>query len=139
MTTARRRGLSGRALVLCVVGLVLVLMLAAPVQRYLAHRASIASAQKLQRDTQAQVDDLQKQSEQWKDPAYVEQQARTRLQYVMPGDTVYQVVPQSAGGSSPAPASGSGSVKSSADAGTLPGDSWNQRLWTSVQAADAAP
>jgi cell division protein FtsB len=130
--------LSGRALVLCVVGLVLVLMLAAPVQRYLAHRAAIASAEQLQRTTQQQVDDLQKQSDQWKDPAYVEQQARTRLQYVMPGDTVYQIVPQ--GSKSSAPASGkSASGGSSADASTLPGDSWNQRLWTSVQGADAAP
>ena len=35
-----RRGLTGRALALGVVLLVLVLMLAAPVQRYLAHRES---------------------------------------------------------------------------------------------------
>lgn len=126
-----RRGLTGRALALGVVLLVLVLMLAAPVQRYLAHREAIAAAVKLQDQTQQRVDELTKLSEQWKDPAFVEQQARTRLQYVMPGDTVYQVVPQ--GSTSPSTPT---TPKTTA---SLPGDSWNERLWASVEGADRAP
>lgn len=127
-----RRGLTGRALALGVVLLVLVLMLAAPVQRYIAHRESIAAAQKLQAQTQQRVDQLSKLSEQWKDPAFIEQQARTRLQYVMPGDTVYQVVPEGSDSSSP-------SAPKIPDATTqLPGDSWNERLWATVEAVDGA-
>ncbi|MCU1688380.1 MAG: hypothetical protein JWN20_308 [Jatrophihabitantaceae bacterium] len=113
--------------------LVLVLRLAAPVQRYLAHREAIAAAQKLQSETQQRVDELTKLSEQWKDPAYIEQQARIRLQYVMPGDTVYQVVPGGAASSGPA------STTAPDPTTQLPGDSWNERLWATVEAADATP
>ena len=35
---------------------------------------------------------LQKLKARWNDPAYVEEQARARLQYARPGDTVYVVV-----------------------------------------------
>jgi cell division protein FtsB len=128
-----RRGMTGRALALGVVLLVLVLMLAAPVQRYIAHREAIAAAQKLQNQTQQRVDELTKLSEQWKDPAFIEQQARTRLQYVMPGDTVYQVVPQGSGSSSPS------APKAPDTTPRLPGDSWNERLWATVEGADRAP
>ena len=127
-----RRGLTGRALALGVVLLILVLMLAAPVQRYLAHREAIAAAQQLKQDTQARVDELTKLSEQLKDPAYIEQQARTRLQYVLPGDTVYQVVPEGAEPGDASPAEPQPKVA------LLPGDSWNERLWNSVEAADGA-
>lgn len=128
-----RRGLTGRALALGVVLLVLVLMLAAPVQRYLAHREAIAAARQLEASTQARVDELTKLSELWKDPAYIEQQARTRLQYVLPGDTVYQVVPEGSASSAPTapPAAG--------PAAQLPGDSWMERLWATVDGADSGP
>lgn len=129
------RGLSGRGLIVCVVALVLVLMLAAPVQRYIAHRNAVSDAQQKERDLRKQVDDLTNQSHQWQDPAYIEQQARIRLQYVMPGDTVYQVVPD--GGES----SVSGSTAADQSGGTptsVPGQSWNERLWRSVEAADQA-
>lgn len=132
---AARRGLSGRGLILCVVALVLVLMLAAPVQRYIAHRHAVAQAQQQERDLRAEVDDLTGQSKQWQDPAYVEQQARIRLQYVMPGDTVYQVVPD--GGESAAPGA-PGSDQPAGAPTTAPGQSWNERLWRSVEAADQA-
>jgi cell division protein FtsB len=132
------RGLSGRALVLCVVALILVLMLAAPVQRYLAHRSAVAAAERQQQQATLRVEDLKNQSAQWNDPAYVEQQARLRLQYVMPGDTVYQVVPQGSSGTLD-DGSGSAPKPGTTVATKLPGDSWNQKLWGSVQAVDQAP
>jgi cell division protein FtsB len=133
-----RRGLTGRALVLGVVLLVLVLMLAAPVQRYLANREAIAQAQQQREDTQRRVDELTELSRQWEDPAYIEQQARTRLQYVMPGDIVYQVVPEDADGSGGS-AGSDGSAPPAPQQRTLPGDSWSERLWATVEGADGAP
>jgi cell division protein FtsB len=123
------RRLTGRALVLAAVLVMLVLLLAAPLQRYLAHRTSIAAAEKAQQQLQSDVSDLEKQKQQWQDPAYVEQQARSRLQYVMPGDTVYQVVTP---GSTTDPAKTVPTATSTA----MPGDSWGERLWGSVEQAD---
>ena len=42
--------------------------------------------------TSANSPKLRGQQKLWDDPAYIQQQARTRLQYAMPGDTVYVVV-----------------------------------------------
>ena len=51
----------------------------------------------------------------------------------MPGDTVYQVVPEGSSSSSP-------TSPTVPDATTkLPGDSWNERLWATVEGADSAP
>ena len=70
------------------------------------------------------------QVEQLNDPAYVEQLARARLKFAMPGDTVYIVVAsrrqaQSLGAPVPGQRTATG----------CPGTTWNERLWGSVQAA----
>ncbi|MDR1998644.1 MAG: septum formation initiator family protein [Frankiaceae bacterium] len=133
-----KRGFSGRGLILCVVALILVLLLAAPMQRYLAHRNAVAAARQQEQNMRAEVDDLANQALQWQDPAYIEQQARIRLEYVMPGDTVYHVVgPGAAPVESPA-APSPPADSSAAGATGAAGQSWNERLWRSVEAADRA-
>jgi cell division protein FtsB len=84
--------LTGRALVLGAVVLLLVVLLAAPVNRYLSSRHAISSAAQQLREHRQQLAELNKQRERWGDPGYIQQQARARLQYAMPGDTVYVVV-----------------------------------------------
>ena len=64
-------------------------------------------------------------------PAYIAQQARARLQFAMPGDTVYVVVSPNT-----KPATG---VPARRDSTRVPGDSWNERLWGSIRAADSSP
>jgi cell division protein FtsB len=126
----RRRGFTGRALVLGGVVVLLVVVLAAPLHRYLTARSSLADAQRQDRNSRAALADLQRQQLQWNDPAYVRQQARSRLQYAMPGDTVYVVVtPQSRSSLSTA-------GPRDTDPTELPGQTWNERLWGSVQSAD---
>lgn len=44
------------------------------------------------RESQEQVVELAEQRERWKDPAYVETQARERLLFVYPGDITYLVI-----------------------------------------------
>ena len=129
----RRREFTGRALVLGAVMVLLVVVLAAPLHRFVSSRSALAQAEQQRRQSQSQLAELRQQLNQWNDPAYVEQQARSRLQYAMPGDTVYVVARPG--------------QKSSLSAQTqqqtapvrVPGGTWNQRLWGSVLTADSAP
>ena len=122
--------LTGRALVLGGLVVLLVLLLASPIHRFLASRSAVSStAQQLQQDNK-QLGELKKQKALWSDPGFIQQQARTRLQFAMPGDTVYVVVDR---GQQNDIARTAGSGTASHATG-----SWNTKLWDSVTAADAA-
>jgi cell division protein FtsB len=129
----RRRGITGRALVLGAVLILLVVVLASPVHRYVATRSALSQAEQERRANQAELVQLQKQVTQWNDPAYIAQQARARLQFAMPGDTVYVVVTPNS-----KPATGAPAPRDST-ATRVPGDSWNERLWGSIRTADSSP
>jgi cell division protein FtsB len=120
--------LTGRALVLGGVVVLLVVLLASPIHRYLGSRSGIATTAEQLRKDQHQLGDLKRQKERWSDPGYVQQQARARLQYAMPGDTVYVVVDEG---------QRSDIEKTAGPASTAKrGKEWNTRLWDSVRAAD---
>ncbi len=119
--------LTGRALALGGVVVLLVVLLAAPVNRYLGSRHEINKAAQQLRDHRQQLADLTKQKQRWSDPGYIQQQARTRLQYAMPGDTVYVVVDKG---------QTSDIERTSGSAVTQPaGPGWNTRLMDSLRAA----
>lgn len=119
-------------MVILAMALFLVVVLASPLQTYLNRRASLAASQKQQQRLAQQVDQLQQQSAQWNDPAYIEREARVRLQYVRPGDTLYTVLNPDGTPRSNAKST-SGSAKRSVHDGT-----WNGNLWSSVKSADSA-
>lgn len=86
------RLVSVRAMVLGVVGLVAFTLLFPSLRAYLGQRAELeALALELTAAEQRQAD-LRAELERWEDPAYVEAQARSRLSYVMPGETPYRVI-----------------------------------------------
>ncbi len=123
-----RPALTGRGIALGVLTVLLVVVLASPVHRYLASRSAVNdAAQQLQHDRQ-QLKSLQQQAARDADPGYIERQARQRLQYAMPGDTVYVVV--GAGHRSTLE-----KTRSAAAATAPSGTSWNARLWSSVRNA----
>jgi cell division protein FtsB len=127
-TSGPRRVLTGRAIVLGALVVVLLVLLAAPLSRYFGSRSDVGNAAaQLQRD-RAELARLKAQQQRWSDPGYVEQQARTRLQYAMPGDSVYVVVHKGSK-SKIENSAGNGADTSHAS------DSWNTRLWASVQRA----
>lgn len=123
----RRPVLTGRALVLGGLVILLVVLLASPIHRYLGSRSDVSGAAQRLQDDQQRLSNLTKQKAQWSDPGFIQQQARARLQYAMPGDTVYVVVDK---GQQSEIAKTAGST--SAPAG---GPAWNDRLMESIRAA----
>ena len=127
---ARRGGLTTRAAVLGLVVCALVVSAALPLREYLSQRGQIAAAEARQRAAEARVKALEEKQRLLQDPSYVKQLARTRLHYVLPGETAYVVlspapkpVPSTAPGLTPGTATG-------------PEAPWYSQVWGSVRAAD---
>jgi cell division protein FtsB len=122
-----RRAVTGRALVLGTLVVLLLMLLASPLHRYFDSRSDVAHAAQQLHDDQADLAEMNKLLKRWGDPGYIQQQARVRLQYAMPGDTVYIVT----GANHP-----SDIIASTGKAKSKPVDNtWNKRLWETVQKA----
>ncbi|MDQ6851569.1 MAG: septum formation initiator family protein [Actinomycetota bacterium] len=126
-----RHAVTGRTLVLGAVVVLLVVLLASPLNRFFGSRGDVSTAAQQLRQDRQRLAELQKQEAQWSDPGYIQQQARRRLQYAMPGDTVYAVVDHGQQNQIDASVGGSSTQVSP--------PSWNGKLWDSVRRADAAP
>jgi cell division protein FtsB len=121
----RRKGsITGRALVLAVVLIILAVTLAVPIRSWFAQRAQIAGLEADVASAQAQVDSLTLQKERWADPAFVAAEARRRLHFVLPGEIGYVTL-----GADGQPLDGSG-------LGTTPAPSWYASLYGALQQAD---
>ncbi|BCJ33007.1 hypothetical protein Athai_05100 [Actinocatenispora thailandica] len=127
-TRAPRPGgrFTGRAVVLALVFVALILAYAYPVRTYLGQRAQIAELTDAQAQQRERIAKLRDQRAKWDDPQYVEAQARRRLRMVRPGDKVYAVYgdPQKSGGN------GSDDRRVRSDG------PWYGKVWSSVQGAD---
>jgi cell division protein FtsB len=131
---SRRRvpgGLTGRAAVLGLVVCALALSVGYPLEQYLGQRGEIGRLEQQRRETQERVKALEEQKRRLADPDYVKAQARERLHYVLPGESVYVVIrprqrSQPEVADAPIPTVGEA-------------DSWYGRLWATVRAADGAP
>jgi cell division protein FtsB len=89
----RRRPLvTGRAVLLGGLILLLALTLAGPMRQYLAGQAELEQLAAEGRALDARAAELREQLERQSDPAYAERQARERLAYVLPGDRLVVVV-----------------------------------------------
>ncbi|MCW2599547.1 MAG: septum formation initiator family protein [Frankiales bacterium] len=108
----------------------LVVSAALPFREYLSQRGQIAAARAQQDQQRARVQALQDQLRQLQDPAYVKAQARTRLHFVLPGETPYVVLAPSA---APVPG-GAAALRSATVSG--PEAPWYSQVWGSVKAAD---
>ncbi len=119
-----------RAAILGLVVCALVVSAALPFREYLSQRGQIATAKAKQAQQLARVEALELQLRQLQDPAYVKAQARTRLHFVLPGETAYVVLTPSA---APLPAGRSALQGATA---TGPEAPWYSQIWGSVKAAD---
>jgi len=126
-TTPRRTSLTGRAAILALVVCVLAISLAYPLREYLSQRGDIGDYRAKVAAQEKQVADLTRARERWNDPAYVKAQARERLHFVMPGETVYIVLEPDE-----APAPVSATERSTRPEPKQP---WFGDLWKSVEVA----
>lgn len=106
--------------------LFLAVLLTPTVRGYLSQRSQINQAQ-AQVDAQEQdIADKQAQLKRWSDPKYVEEQAKSRLGFVKPGQTLTVTVDKS------------GRARQSAGTDVIPAkptQPWYDQLWSSVQGA----
>jgi cell division protein FtsB len=113
-----------RAALLAIVVCALALSVAVPLHTYLSQRNDLQAQLQQQTVLRAQAGQLEQRESQLADPAQVEAEARTRLHYVMPGETPYVVqLP----GSVPVVGPSKPGQKAS------PSTSWYQQLWNSIQ------
>ncbi|WP_350224857.1 MULTISPECIES: septum formation initiator family protein [unclassified Arthrobacter] len=103
------------------------IMLTPTVKIFLEKRAEISDLQAQISSRQAEQADLTKQLSRWQDPNYVKQQARDRINMVMPGETDYWVFGGNDAAGTPGGRTGSGS---SANPANLP---WVDALWESIR------
>ena len=122
----RRSTLTARAAILAVAVASVALALALPFKVWVAQRGQIASLQSQTREQEQRVAKLKTDQQRWTDPAYIEQQARLRLHYAMPGEKTYVVLGKPKAHHKAKPAAPSEP--------TLTGP-WYSRLWQSVESA----
>ena len=115
--------LTGRAILLAAVVVLLVVSLAYPLQRYLAQQAAIDRLEADNSAAQQRVEDLRLQVDQLDDPAFIETQAQSRLQYVMPGDLLYVI-------------DDSGQAQEVPEQAEQAEQAWFQRVLDSIDTAD---
>ena len=120
------KAFSGRMLALAVVMIAITIMLAPTVKIFIDKRAEIAALEADIAASKSAQDDLKRQVSRWQDPNYVKQQARDRINMVMPGETGYWVF----GSDLPAGASGGQPGAAAQDPANLP---WVDSLWESIR------
>ncbi|MFB0839167.1 septum formation initiator family protein [Arthrobacter sp. E44] len=123
------KAFSGRMLALAVVMIAITIMLAPTVKIFFDKKAEIDALHADIAARQAEGDALRQQVSRWQDPNYVKQQARDRINMVMPGETGYWVF----GSDEPA---GESSSPAGAAAAQDPADlPWVDSLWESIRRA----
>lgn len=78
--------------VIALVALVLVVLLAPTVRSYFAQRSEITALERQVAQGEERLAQLEAEQERWRDPAFIEQQARERLKFVRPGEVSYTVI-----------------------------------------------
>lgn len=116
-----------RAALLALVVCALALSVAVPLHTYLSQQDDLRAQQQQQAALRAQQSELERRQAQLADPAEVQAEARTRLHFVMPGETPYEV-------QLPAGAPSPGQTGTGQHPGA-PATSWYQTLWNSIVGA----
>lgn len=113
------------------VAVVLAILVAPYLRPWMAQQSQIKEKAAQADALQQRVDALTAERARWNDPNYVKAQARTRLNFVMPGELGYVVLPDGTRSGRPAdPAR-----QAAADAGTFTGRPWYGVVWESLQLA----
>ena len=129
-----RPRLTGRAAVLVLVVAVLTVSYASSLKAYLTQRQHIAELKADIAQSQADINALEREKARWRDPAYLQSQARARFGYVMPGETSYVVL--DADGK---PLEAQTSLRTTQEVLAKEPTPWFQTAWSSVLLAGNPP
>ncbi|GAA4043442.1 hypothetical protein GCM10023063_32250 [Arthrobacter methylotrophus] len=121
------KAFSGRMLALAVVMIAITIMLAPTVKIWLEKKAEISGLEADIASKKTEQTSLEKQITRWQDPNYVKQQARDRINMVMPGEAGYWVFGGDVPAGTPGGSTGSGASGSPSN---LP---WVDGLWESIR------
>lgn len=131
--------LTVRLLVLSVVVLLAVVLLLPTVRGAVQQAGDLDRLRAELAANQAERDRLTVELDRWDDRSYVEEQARSRLSYVMPSDRVWRVVdPDAVEPDDVDPVTGEAVDAGPVGTSSGPGVPWYQSVWESVQVADGA-
>lgn len=103
----------------------LAVLIAPTLRSYINQQSRIDALEVRVAEQELSVADLAKERERWKDPAYVEQQARQRLKFVRVGEKSYTVIDDTAS-----------TDPEEAHLVTAPEGAWYEMVWGSVRVAD---
>lgn len=122
---ARVLGLSTtrRAAILAIACCALAFTVAVPLRTYLTQQSELTVQQKRQDELQAKRRELRERKGELQDPAVIEAEARSRLGYVMPGQTPYVVQ---------LPEETASQRDNADDEGGRQPDPWYETLWQTV-------
>jgi cell division protein FtsB len=129
-----RSRLTGRAAILVLVLAVLTVSYASSMRAFLQQRSHINSLKTQIAEREASIDALESEKRRWDDPAYVEQQARQRLGYVMPGERTYLVLDENG-----TPLEPQASLADPDEVITTAPTAWYDDAWASVELAGHPP
>lgn len=110
---------------------VLLISGAASLQVYFRQQRQMAELRTSIVERQQAIEELEARIGRWDDPAYVEQQARERFGWVMPGETAYRVI-----GADGQPVEGAFLETTRPDQRTPADDAWWLQMWSSTRTAD---
>jgi cell division protein FtsB len=126
-----RVSITGRAIALVVVLLLLTISYASSLRIYFAQEHEIAATRALIADREARIVELQAALARWDDADYVRTQARDRLGWVVPGEIGFRVVDEDGN-----PLGGGAEIDGPAPAPVQAEAAWWSKVWGGVAAAD---
>ncbi len=127
-----------RTLVLSVVVLLAVVLLLPTLRAYVNQTGELRELRNDLAQAQTQHDDLQSELDRWDDQAYVEREARDRLNYVMPGERPWRVLDPDTVVDDIDPQTGR-TITDGPVQGYEDGTPWYEAIWASVQVAGEQP
>jgi hypothetical protein len=113
---------------------VLMVSYASSMRAYFEQKQHLANLRASIVSSEDNIAELEREQRRWKDPAFVEAQARERFGWVMVGETGYQVI-----GEDGEPLAGDDSLTDPGTPTEADQPEWWQRAWGSVEAAGNPP
>lgn len=123
--------MTSRLAVLLLVAAVLLVSWASSMRAYLQQQSQINDLKAQISSSQTAIRSLSREKQRWSDPAFVADEARARLGWVMPGETSYQVI-----GRDGRPLGGGSVLPDASNLPPLIGPAWWTKLDASVRGAD---